>query len=152
MKARGLKVTFYPFIMMDIPADNALADPWSVAPSQAAYPWRGRITCDPASGQIGSPQGTPGAANQVAQFFSGGSANYRAMILHYANLVMSAGGVDAFMIGSELKALTRGHGITKESMREFIGGLELPADAKQRLMELTPGGYIGLAETLANDI
>jgi adenylosuccinate lyase len=37
-------------------------------------------------------------------------------------------------------------------MREFIGGLELPADAKQRLMELTPGGYIGLAETLAKDI
>jgi adenylosuccinate lyase len=37
-------------------------------------------------------------------------------------------------------------------MREFIGGLELPADAKQRLMELTPGGYIGLAEALAKDI
>ena len=29
------------------------------------------------------------------------------MILHYANLVASAGGVDAFLIGSELKALTR---------------------------------------------
>ncbi|EIL88779.1 adenylosuccinate lyase [Rhodanobacter fulvus Jip2] len=52
----------------------------------------------------------------------------------------------------QLKALTRGHGITKESMREFIGELELPPDAKQRLMELTPGGYIGLAETLAKDI
>ncbi|MEW9570137.1 adenylosuccinate lyase [Rhodanobacter sp. Si-c] len=52
----------------------------------------------------------------------------------------------------QLKALTRGQGITKESMREFIGKLELPAEAKQRLLDLTPGGYIGLAETLAKDI
>ncbi|CAM5275519.1 adenylosuccinate lyase [Rhodanobacter lindaniclasticus] len=52
----------------------------------------------------------------------------------------------------QLKALTRGHGITKESMREFIGKLELPAEAKRRLLELTPGGYIGLAEGLAKDV
>jgi adenylosuccinate lyase len=52
----------------------------------------------------------------------------------------------------QLKALTRGHGITKDSMREFIGGLDLPAEAKQRLLALTPGGYIGLAEGLAKDI
>ncbi|HEV7123475.1 MAG TPA: adenylosuccinate lyase [Rhodanobacter sp.] len=52
----------------------------------------------------------------------------------------------------QLKALTRGHGITRESMREFIGGLELPAEAKQRLLELTPGGYTGLAEGLARDV
>ena len=52
----------------------------------------------------------------------------------------------------QLKALTRGQGITKDSMRTFITGLELPADAKQRLLDLTPGGYIGLAEPLAKDI
>lgn len=52
----------------------------------------------------------------------------------------------------QLKALTRGQGITKDSMRTFITGLDLPADAKQRLLELTPGGYIGLAEPLAKDI
>jgi adenylosuccinate lyase len=52
----------------------------------------------------------------------------------------------------QLKALTRGHGITKDSMLEFIAGLDLPADAKQRLLELTPGSYIGLAEALAKDI
>src|SRR5574337_463054 len=51
-----------------------------------------------------------------------------------------------------LKALTRGQGITRASMREFIGGLDLPADARQRLLELTPGAYIGLAEVLAKDI
>ncbi|MFC5743391.1 adenylosuccinate lyase [Dyella tabacisoli] len=52
----------------------------------------------------------------------------------------------------QLKALTRGQGITKDSMRTFITGLDLPADAKQRLLDLTPGGYIGLAQSLAQDI
>jgi adenylosuccinate lyase len=52
----------------------------------------------------------------------------------------------------QLKALTRGHGITRDSMREFIATLDLPADAKQRLLDLTPGSYTGLAEALAKDI
>ncbi len=107
LKARGLKITFYPFVVMDIAAGNALPDPWSGAASQPAYPWRGRITCDPAPGQPGSPHGTPAAAAQVASFFSGGDWNYCGMILHYADLVASAGGVEAFLIGSELKGLTR---------------------------------------------
>ncbi len=107
LKARGLKVTLYPFVMMDVPAGNALPDPWSGAATQPAYPWRGRITCDPAPGRPGSPQGTPAAAAQVANFFTGGTWNYRRMVLHYAQLCAAAGGVDAFLIGSELKALTR---------------------------------------------
>ena len=52
----------------------------------------------------------------------------------------------------QLKALTRGQGITEQSMREFIQSLELPGDAKQRLLALTPGGYIGLADELASRI
>ena len=52
----------------------------------------------------------------------------------------------------QLKALTRGQGITAESMRAFVQGLELPADAKQRLLEMTPGSYTGLAEALAKKI
>ena len=52
----------------------------------------------------------------------------------------------------QLKALTRGQGINEHSMREFIESLDLPADAKQRLLELTPGGYAGLAESLARAI
>ena len=51
----------------------------------------------------------------------------------------------------QLKALTRGHGITEASMREFIAALDLPADAKRRLLEMTPDSYTGLAEQLAND-
>jgi len=109
LKARGLKVTLYPFLMMDIPAGNVLPDPWSGAASQPAYPWRGRLTCDPAPGRVGSPDGTGAAADQVNAFFGGGADewNYRTMILHYASLAADAGGVDAFLIGSELKSLTR---------------------------------------------
>ena len=52
----------------------------------------------------------------------------------------------------QLKALTRGQGITKDSMRAFIDGLDLPADAKKALAELTPASYIGLADKLARAI
>ena len=52
----------------------------------------------------------------------------------------------------QLKALTRGQGITRESMRAFIDTLALPADDKRRLLELTPGTYTGLAGELAREI
>lgn len=109
IKGRGLKVTLYPFLMLDIPAGNVLPDPLNGTPSQPAYPWRGRITCDPAPGRSGSPDGSAGAAIQVNAFFSAGADqwNYRTFVLHYASLAADAGGVDAFLIGSELKSLTR---------------------------------------------
>ena len=52
----------------------------------------------------------------------------------------------------QLKALTRGQGINEASMREFIGGLELPAEAKQRLLAMTPADYTGLAARLADAV
>jgi adenylosuccinate lyase len=52
----------------------------------------------------------------------------------------------------QLKALTRGQGITAASMQAFIATLDLPAEAKARLATLTPAGYVGLAQRLANDI
>jgi adenylosuccinate lyase len=52
----------------------------------------------------------------------------------------------------KLKELTRGQRITREKMQTFIEGLEIPADAKQILLELTPRNYIGCAEKLARDI
>ncbi len=52
----------------------------------------------------------------------------------------------------QLKALTRGHGIDAEAMRTFINSLDLPADAKQRLLDLTPGSYTGLAAELGKGI
>jgi adenylosuccinate lyase len=53
----------------------------------------------------------------------------------------------------QLKALTRGRtGMTRESLRAFIETLELPADAKARLLALTPASYVGLAAPLARRI
>ena len=51
----------------------------------------------------------------------------------------------------QLKALTRGQGINEASMRAFIESLELPSADKQRLMDMTPGTYTGLAEQLARN-
>ncbi|WP_274424856.1 baseplate multidomain protein megatron [Chelativorans sp. YIM 93263] len=124
IRARGLKVALYPFIMMDVPAENALPDPYGGA-AQAGYPWRGRITCDPAPGRPGTPDKTAAARPEVSalvgnargrQFAPDGDTvyfrgnpnewSYRRFLLHYAHLAAAAGGVDAFLIGSELRGLT----------------------------------------------
>ena len=53
----------------------------------------------------------------------------------------------------QLKALTRGRsGMSAGALREFIGGLALPDDAKARLLALTPATYVGLAPALAQRI
>jgi hypothetical protein len=128
MKARGMRVTFYPFILMDVPSGNTLPNPYSdnaSAVGQPTFPWRGRITCSPAAGFAGSVDKTATAASQVAGFFGGatpasfavsgktvswtgpaGDWGFRRMVLHYAHLCKAAGGVDAFIIGSELRGLT----------------------------------------------
>ena len=124
LKARGLGVTLTPFILMDIAEGNALSNPYENAQPQPAYPWRGRITCDPAPGVSGTPDKTAIAASQVANFvgsvapadfsiigdgviYSGPEEwSFRRMVLHYAHLAKAAGGVDAFVIGTELRGLT----------------------------------------------
>ncbi|MCT8999715.1 baseplate multidomain protein megatron [Chelativorans intermedius] len=128
MKARGLRVTFYPFILMDVPEDNSLPNPYSdnaAEIGQPAFPWRGRITCSPAAGYAGSVDKTAAAEAQVAAFFGNASPSdfavsgenvswigdpgdwgLRRMVLHYAHLCVAAGGVDAFLIGSEMRGLT----------------------------------------------
>ncbi len=52
----------------------------------------------------------------------------------------------------KLKALTRGQRLTSDIMHEFISNLEIPDEAKQRLLALTPGSYVGYASRLAQDI
>ncbi|MCC7041941.1 MAG: adenylosuccinate lyase [Burkholderiales bacterium] len=53
----------------------------------------------------------------------------------------------------QLKALTRGKtGMTRESLHAFIAGLAIPAEAKARLLALTPGHYTGRAAALARRI
>jgi hypothetical protein len=89
LKARGLSVTIYPLMMMDIPHGNPMGQP--------AYPWRGRITCDPPEADT-----TADVTAQVAAFVPG----YRNFILHHADLAVAAGGVDALIIGTEMRGLT----------------------------------------------
>jgi adenylosuccinate lyase len=52
----------------------------------------------------------------------------------------------------KLKALTRGHKIDAQAVREFVEALEIPAAAKQELIKLTPASYIGNAVKQAESI
>ncbi|WP_294644765.1 glycoside hydrolase/phage tail family protein, partial [uncultured Aureimonas sp.] len=124
LRGKGLKVTLYPFLLMDVPPGNGLPDPYG-GPEQAAFPWRGRMTLDLAETLSGSSDGTAVARAEIARFVGrargsdftldgdgirhAGPAewSYRRMILHQACLARSAGGVDAFVIGSEMRGLTR---------------------------------------------
>jgi adenylosuccinate lyase len=52
----------------------------------------------------------------------------------------------------QLKELTRGKGISKEGLRDFITGLTIPQHAKDLLLAMTPANYIGIAAELARKI
>lgn len=52
----------------------------------------------------------------------------------------------------QLKELTRGKGITRDALQEFIGKLAIPQDAKDVLLAMTPANYTGLAAQLAKAI
>jgi Adenylosuccinate lyase len=52
----------------------------------------------------------------------------------------------------QLKALTRGKPIDEASLRAFIEGLEIPAEAKATLLSLTPLTYTGSAEAQARSL
>lgn len=154
LKARGYKVGLYPFLLMDVPADNALPDPYGGA-AQAAYPWRGRVTLHPAPGEAGSPDKTGAAADQIDAFFGqaapadftisagapvyGGPAewSYRRFVLHYAKLAALAG-VDVFLLGSELRGVTT----ARASATSF------PAVAALQALAGDVRGMIGVAPTL----
>ena len=52
----------------------------------------------------------------------------------------------------QLKELTRGKGISKDALREFVLGLSIPQDAKDLLLAMTPANYIGIAAKLAKAV
>lgn len=140
LKNRGLKVTFYPFIMMDVAHDNGLPSPYGES-EQPAYPWRGRITCDPAPMQPNSADQTNIATTQIADFLGNGNDwRYKRFIQYYADLCARAGGVDAFLIGSELRGLTQIRGANDRF--PFVAALQLiAADAKAALGNQTKVTY-----------
>lgn len=49
----------------------------------------------------------------------------------------------------KLKELTRGQTINRDTIHAFVNGLELPAEDKQRLLEMTPASYTGMAAKIA---
>ena len=103
LRSRGLRVVFYPYLLMDC----------------AGYPWRGRIgfagpDASAAASQavaafLGSAtpaQFVPDTANSTVGFNGAlDDHTFRRMILHYAYLCAVAGGVDLFLLGSELRGL-----------------------------------------------
>ncbi|HEX9174478.1 MAG TPA: adenylosuccinate lyase [Telluria sp.] len=52
----------------------------------------------------------------------------------------------------QLKELTRGKGITRDALREFILTLAIPQEAKDLLLAMTPANYTGIAAKLAAEI
>ena len=52
----------------------------------------------------------------------------------------------------QLKALTRGKSVTRDSLAAFIDGLALPMDEKVRLKAMSPSSYTGCAAALARRI
>ena len=64
--------------------------------------------------------------------------------------VMRAAGIpDGY---ERLKDFSRGRTVDREQLRAFIATLDLPEDARRRLLELTPRRYLGLATQLAREI
>ncbi|MFA7172482.1 MAG: adenylosuccinate lyase [Kiritimatiellia bacterium] len=52
----------------------------------------------------------------------------------------------------QLKELTRGEKVNATTMKKFIDSLDIPAEDKKRLRELTPATYIGMAPLLTEKI
>lgn len=115
LKRRGLRVVLYPFILMDT----------------STYPWRGRVTC------AAGADGTAAAASQVNAFFDG-EWGLRRMVLHQAALAAQAGGVDGFVIASELRGVTTVRG----------AGGTYPAVAKLKALAAEVRGVVGAATKL----
>jgi hypothetical protein len=91
LKSRGLRVVFYPFILM----------------TAAGEPWRGRITYDGTDVSSAATSQFTRDTTNLTVAYSGSPTDYtfRRMILHYANLCVIAGGVDLFLLGSEFRGI-----------------------------------------------
>ncbi len=158
LQSEGMEVMYYPFILMDQMDGNDLTDPWTGDADQPVLPWRGRITLSVAPDQPGTPDKTAAADAEVAAFFGTASASdfavgpvsvvyggpaewgYRRFILHQAALCATAGGVDAFCIGSEMRGLTQIRGASG-----FAAVAQLQSLAAECRLLLGPSVKIGYA-------
>ena len=92
IKSRGLTVTLYPFILVDAPG----------------FPWRGRITGNAADvgGFFGSTSASDYSVGSGVDHHRTAENGFRNFILSHANLARRAGGIDRFVMGSEMIGLT----------------------------------------------
>ena len=92
IKARGMSVTIYPFILVDAPG----------------FPWRGRMTGDASdvAGFFGAAEVSDYSVGAGEDHYRANDNGFRNFILSHANLARRAGGVDRFIIGSEMVGLT----------------------------------------------
>ena len=77
------------------------------------------------------------------------SANPEVLAEAVQTVMRRYGIADAY---EQLKALTRGQSIERETLDEFIAGLDIPEEARARLAALSPADYVGLASQLAGEI
>ncbi|MEO1037933.1 MAG: glycoside hydrolase/phage tail family protein [Pseudomonadota bacterium] len=124
LKSRGYAVTLHPFVLVDA----------------EGFPWRGRIGAFPPPGEAGSPDRSVAARQGVETFVGTAQASHFSLdgekvvysgpaewsfarfLLHHAMLAKAAGGVEAFLIGSEMRALSflrdeTGHPFVEELRR-----------------------------------
>ena len=75
--------------------------------------------------------------------------NYEVLSEAIQTIMRKNGSPDAY---EQLKTLTRGKKLDKETLRKFISELKIPNHEKEILSKLTPEGYTGLAAKLAKKI
>ena len=92
IKTRGMTVTLYPFILVDAPG----------------FPWRGRISggASDVANFFGAAQPSDYSLGAGENHYRASDSGFRNFILSHANLARRAGGVDRFVIGSEMIGLT----------------------------------------------
>jgi adenylosuccinate lyase len=74
------------------------------------------------------------------------AANWEVLAEPVQQVMRKHGVPDAY---EKLKALTRGKRLERAQLAAFIRALPIPAEAKKRLLALTPASYVGLAPALA---
>jgi adenylosuccinate lyase len=76
-------------------------------------------------------------------------ANWEVLTEAIQQVMRRHGIADAY---DKLKAASRGKRLDRKQLAAFVKALPIPADAKKRLLALTPGKYIGLAAELAKRV
>ncbi|HEX4928560.1 MAG TPA: adenylosuccinate lyase [Burkholderiales bacterium] len=76
-------------------------------------------------------------------------ANWEVLAEAVQQVMRRHGIADAY---EKLKAMSRGRRLDREELARFVRSLPIPAEARKRLLALTPAGYTGLAAQLARRI